>query len=213
MNVRTARSASAMALAITAALTISACVSSQATAPEDGSLVAEAPTPTEPTPTTGPTQTAAANPVFEQPETCAELLPTTRVREFERRSLELLGGPGGAYGTDYLADDTPEEQLGGISCFYGSEAIETDSIVISVAPLAPSTRPDVMDELLGMGLNETQDGTVIRYQKTGDEQVAPSEFHAVRGTSWISVVTFPGGESAHTEAREIADEVAKAVYR
>ncbi|MDI2097439.1 hypothetical protein [Ruicaihuangia caeni] len=150
---------------------------------------------------------------FVLPERCDEILSPTRAADFDTRHLDLLGGPGGQYGTSYFAEPTGEERAGGISCVFGSETMQTPLIVLSVAPLSPSTRPGVMNDLLAQGLNEEQREETIRYEKTGDSQIVPSELHILRGTSWISVITSPGGDQAHAEAQQLAAEVASQVYR
>lgn len=205
----TARRALTAPILLAAALALTACATPSGGAPATGSTPEPTSAPVVPSPTPATERKAT----FAQPDECAEILPTATVTTFERRSLELLGGPGGAYGTDYFADPTPEERQGGISCVYGSEVMQTELIVISVAPLSPAVRPEIMADLLEAGLNETQVDDAIVYEKTGDIQTAPSELHVLRGTSWISVITAPGGGDAHAEARELAAEVAGEVYR
>lgn len=195
-----------------AALTLTACADSDATETPTTPSAQAPETPSTPAPTEEPNETSAPTARFRLPDDCTVVLPAARIADFERRSLELIGGPG-ADDPVYFADKTPEERRGGISCVFGSEVIDTEMIVISVAPLSPSTRPQVMDQLIDDGLNETQVDDAIRYEKAGDDQTVASELHLIRGSSWISVITSPGGAAAHAEANELVDEVSARVIR
>lgn len=166
------------------------------------------------TPSVEPSETSAAptTAVFTVPEDCgAGILPASRLATFDELGLVLLGGPGGKYGTDYSADPTPEEQLGGISCIWGFDASDISSVTVSVAPLSADTRVQALDEFATQGLVEQlTDDTAIYAQVGGDDD--PSITNVLRDDSWISVLTTVGGEDYAADARVIADEVAATVY-
>jgi hypothetical protein len=176
-------------------------------------------TPTvEPTrsPTTAPSPSPSVTPptatlTFVLPEDCESALPSSRLAAFENAGLTLLGGPGAKYGEHYLADPTPEENAGGITCIWGDNATDVSSITVSVAPLGAS-RPAVVQNLLDQGLNEAIDGDLTLYAQQGDEQVAPAVLNVLRTDSWISVIQTIGGTEAFDEAITVAEEVAAVVY-
>jgi hypothetical protein len=170
--------------------------------------------PSASAPSTEPTANAATPSalVFTQPGDCAAgILPSTRLESLDDLGLTLLGGPGGKYGTEYSADPTPEEQLGGISCIWGFDESDISSITISVAPLSDDTRLQTLDEFATQGLVEqlTED-TAIYSQVGGDDE--PSITNVLRDDSWISVLSTVGGEENAAESLVIADEVAAQVY-
>jgi hypothetical protein len=198
----------AVAVAVLAILVISGC----AAEPE--------PTPVQPTETAEPsaTPTAVAEPTaepleFTQPRACLEMLPPSRLDAFADDQLDLLGGPGGVYGTSYFSDATPEEAEGGISCIWGSESMQTRQIVISVAPVSPANRLRITDEFAAQGLNEERLEDTMVYGRQGDLEIAPSVLNVLRDDSWISVLTSPGGQASYEEAQAVAAEVAGNVYR
>jgi hypothetical protein len=170
--------------------------------------------PVEPpatSPTAEPTPSAAA-PAFTQPDDCATgILPASRLATFDDLGLVLLGGPGGKYGTDYSADPTPEEQLGGISCIWGFDASDISSITVSVAPLTADTRLQALDQFATQGLDEELTDDTAVYAQTGSDD-EPSITNVLRDDSWISVLTTVGGNDYAADALVIAEEVAATVY-
>lgn len=167
----------------------------------------------EPTPTTTPAgEEAPVSYRFVAPTACDELLPASRLDAFASDGLELLGGPGGVYGTSYFAEPTPEERAGGLTCVWGDEDRVQTTLTISVAPLDAATRAHVVEDLLAQGLNEAQIGTAISYGEVGDEVSAPSVLNVIRTDSWISVIGAVGGEDNFMRATQLAEEVASEVY-
>jgi hypothetical protein len=124
----------------------------------------------------------------------------------------LLGGPDGKYGTDYLADATPEEQAGGISCIWGFADSEISSLTVSVAPLSASTRPDIVASFNEQGLNEATIDDAVTFAVQGDKNLNPAVYNVLRGDSWISVIATIGGTDSYNEAVEVAAEVHAIVY-
>ena len=158
----------------------------------------------EPTPSATPSPDAA---VFRMPTLCAELLPAARVTRLEALGMELLAGPEGKYGDAYLADPTPEQLVGGITCIWGEEEVPENSVIISVAPLVAATRDTVIEDLVEQGLNERVAGAVLIYERIGDSVAAPAVVNAVHEDCWVSVIEGVGGEDFYEDAVAIADEV------
>jgi hypothetical protein len=170
-------------------------------------------TPDASTPTATPTPTPTAAALdFTEPEDCTTLLPQSRLDLFASRGLVLLGGPGGKYGTDYLADATPEEQAGGISCIWSFADSEISSLTISVAPLSASTRPAIVASFNEQGLNEATVDDAVTFAVQGDKNLNPAVYNVLRGESWISVIATIGGTDSYNEAVEVAAEVHDLVY-
>jgi hypothetical protein len=188
-----------------------------------GMILLAACTPTTPvatsSPSPDPTESATPEPTtdpdprtFAPPADCVSLLPSTRLSAFETAGLQLLGGPGGLYGEDYLSEPTPEERAGGITCIWGDEAAPESMITVSVAPVTLANRGTIVNDLLAQGLNETATDEALTYGELGDEVSAPAILNVVRQDSWISVITAHGGDGSFAAAQAIADEVAAAVY-
>jgi len=176
-----------------------------------GAPVAAPPTGTPSAPPSASSETPVAL-RFTQPEECASgILPASRLTTLDDLGLVLLGGPGGKYGSEYSADPTPEEQLGGISCIWGFDASDISSITISVAPLSADTRMQALDDFATQGLVEELTETTAVYSQVGSD-AEPTITNVLRDDSWISVLTTVGGEENAAESRVIADEVAATVY-
>jgi len=165
--------------------------------------------------TAAPEPSATSTPVrrtFTMPTDCTTILPQSRVDTFTADGMVLLGGPGGKYGSDYLADATPEESAGGISCIWGLADSEVSSFTISVAPLSGATRPAVVASFTEQGLNEAIVGDAVAYGVQGDRTLDPAIMNVLRGDSWISVIATVGGSDTYAQAVEIAQEVGDRVY-
>lgn len=201
MALRAAHTAAAATL-LAATVLLTACAGSPAETETPPSN--EQPTPTEQAPE--PTETTPAA-VFRMPETCADAVPAARIATFEALGMQLLAGPDGLYGDDYLADKTPEQLAGGITCIWGQEDRLDNSVMISVAPVSAATRAPIVDGLVAQALNIVEDGDLVVYARIGDPVAAPAIVNLLRPTSWISVMPGLGGEEQYELAVEIADEV------
>ena len=181
-----------------------------------GCASAPAPVVVPPASTAATAPTLAAPPPVEagfvQPRDCAAMLSAHRLDEFARDGRELLGGPGGRYGGDYLIDETPEELAGGITCIWGDESAPATTITISVAPLGSQTRPTVVADLRAQGLNEQALDDIVRFGQLGDTVSSPAILNVLREDCWISIINARGGETEFDVVVTIADEVASAVY-
>ena len=129
------------------------------------------------------------------------------------QNLELLGGPGSVYGDEYFFDPTPEQLAGGISCVFAQDGVDLSSLLISVAPVSPSNRARIIDDLTAQSLNEaTTESGALTYGQQGDESLAPAIYNVVTQESWISVISSPGGPAFYEEAVVLAGEVEAQVY-
>lgn len=164
-----------------------------------------------------PTGTATPEPtepdaVFTLPDACADLLPAARLADFADRGLVLVGGPDGLYGDDYLADETPEQQAGGITCIWGDETDAASFVTVSAAPVSVATRSSIVDSLVAQGLNEALTADGVTYGQLGDTTSAPAIINYVRSDSWISVIQALGGQDRFDEAAKLVDEATEMVY-
>lgn len=178
------------------------------------------PSPADPTDSAGTGSGASPTPAattptpraFRLPELCADMVSAETAEAFASAGLELLGGPDGTYGTEYFADPTLEEQAGGITCVWGDESDNASTVVISVAPVSPSTRSGIVADLVAQGLNEAQVDGALTYAQVGDDVSSPGILNVVRDDSWISVIEALGGEARFQRATELVDDVTAQVY-
>ena len=162
-----------------------------------------------------PSETAApVVEVFTLPTACADILPASRLEQFEAAGDVLLGGPGGVYGTEYLLEPSPEEDAGGITCIWGPPDTEVSSVTVSVAPLTNDNRAAIVNDLsVTQGLNETAGEGITYYWKLGDREDHPAILNALAADSWISIIETVGGLDSYAQAEKIAAEVHELVYR
>lgn len=137
---------------------------------------------------------------FSQPEDCTSLLPAAALSELEAAGLELIRGPGSASAEPiYSEGQTPEELVGGLSCFFGVPGDDESGlqILLSVAAVTADVRPAVIQGLLDQELNigQTNDGG-LTYWKWGDE-VGAAEHNTLHQDSWYSAILQPGGRPAY----------------
>lgn len=185
-------------------LVLTACAPQPSTGEPSASPTASAPTPSA---------TAEPVPVFEMPTLCSQVVLLARTAAWSDDDIVLLGGPDGKYGDDYLAEPTPEQQLGGITCIWGPNESENSSVTVSVAPLSAATRDEVVDDLaITQGLNEENFDDATIYWQQGDTELEPAILNVLRVDSWISVIMTIGGPDSYAEAEDIADEVYALVY-
>ncbi len=171
-------------------------------------------------PSTGPSAEPSASETapavvedFGLPAACLDILPASRLSQFESAGLVLLGGPDGLYGDDYLLDPSPEQRVGGITCIWGPPDTELSTVTISVAPLSASDRPAIVDDLaVSQGLNESVGEDAAYYWQLGDSDRQPAILNVLAADSWISVIQTIGGDATYAEAEDLAAEVHDLVY-
>lgn len=195
----------ALLLAVLLATGLTGCASD-----DGGPTPADSPTAPSPAQTAEPTPDAV-EPEFRMPTDCGDTLPSSRISELEALGMELLAGPDGKYGDSFLADPTPEQLAGGITCIWGEEEVPENSVTISIAPVTPATRDAIVTGLVDQALNIIEQGDLRIYARVGDSVAAPAIINLVRPTSWISVITGLGGDEQYDWAVEIADDVSARV--
>ncbi len=156
---------------------------------------------------------AAVADVFGLPDACLDILPASRLAQFDADGLVLLGGPDGLYGDDYLLDPSPEQRAGGITCIWGPPDTELSTVAISVAPLTASNRAAIVEDLaVSQGLNESVGEDATYYWQLGDSDHQPAILNVLAADSWISVIETIGGDATYAQAEELAAEVHALVY-
>ena len=167
-------------------------------------------------PSAGPSasETAAAVvEVFALPTACVDILPSSRLEQFEAEGIVLLGGPDGLYGDDYLLDPSPEQEAGGVTCIWGPPDTELSTVTVSVAPLTASNRAAIVEDLaVSQGLNETTGDDATYYWLLGDRDHQPAILNVLTADSWISIIQTIGGTDNYGAAERIAAEVHEQVY-
>lgn len=144
------------------------------------------------------------NLMFQLPDSCTDILPSADLESLTSGELDLLRGPGsGSIDTVYPEGPSPQEERGGISCLFGN-AEETSIYTISIAPLTQTSRAEVIDGLLALGLNpgQTADG-VLTYWILGDDATVPAQYNALYDDAWYEVLIFPGGRLPYEKAEAL----------
>jgi hypothetical protein len=138
--------------------------------------------------------------VFTEPSDCTEILPQSSLDILAEDGIALVQGPGsGSPDPIFVEGQTPEELVGGISCLFSTPDDEESGvyILLSVAPLSPSIRPGVINDLVDQGLNTdpTADGG-LTYWRWGDDVIVTALHNALYEDSWYSALIQPGGRAA-----------------
>jgi hypothetical protein len=141
--------------------------------------------------------------VFTQPLSCTEILPAAAISSLAADGIELTQGPGSPSTEPiFVEGQTPEELVGGISCLFSIPNDEESGvyILLSVAPVDPSLRPGIINDLLGQNLNvgQTPDGA-LTYWIWGDEIIVPALHNSLYEDSWYSALIQPGGRAAYDQ--------------
>lgn len=139
---------------------------------------------------------------FRTPADCTDILPASALQDLASEGIELVRGPGSPSSESvYVEGQTPEELLGGLSCFFSApdEDAGGAQILLSIAGVSSDSRPGVINGLVGQGLNtvQTNDGA-LTYWKWGDE-VGAAEHNALYDDSWYSAIVQPGGRAAYDQ--------------
>ena len=142
--------------------------------------------------------------VFSPPTSCVNLLPEVFVAELAADGIELVRGPGSPSTEPIYTDgQTPEELAGGLSCLFGLPNDEESglSILLSAAPIDPTIRPKVIENLVTQKLNvgQTSDGTGLTYWIWGDSETVSALHNELFQDAWYSALLQPGGRPAYDQ--------------
>jgi hypothetical protein len=166
-------------------------------------------------------ENATEDPVVDQPvekefflpATCLDIATAEAVEKLTTDPNQLLRGPGADTDEPVYAEPTPQENLGGITCFFG-DSEETRTYTVSIAPVTPDNRAQVIEGLLEQKLNvdQTPAGALI-YAIDGDDTSTPATYNTLWPDAWYEVLVSPGGRISAEEAARIARAMRDHTYR
>lgn len=150
---------------------------------------------------------------FFLPATCIDILTPEVYLQLTEEPVLLLRGPGSGSPDPVYPDGSPQEELGGLSCFFG-DADETMSYTLSIAPVTPDNRAGVIDGLLEQKFNvdQTASGALI-YSIQGDEFSTPATYNTLHQEAWYEVLVSPGGALSYEQAEKLARAMREHTYR
>jgi len=150
---------------------------------------------------------------FYLPTTCVDILPPEVYEQLTEEPVQLLRGPGSGSPDPVYADGSPQEQLGGISCFFG-DIDETMTYTLSVAPVVQENRAGIIDEFRKQQFNvdQTPSGALI-YFIQGDEASTPATYNTLHQDAWYEVLVSPGGRLSFEQAEKLARAMRDHTYR
>ena len=150
---------------------------------------------------------------FYLPNTCLDLLPVDVYRELTREPVLLLRGPGSDSPDPVYPDGSPQEELGGISCYFG-DIEETMTYTLSIAPVTPDNRAGVIDGLLEQKylVSQTATGALI-YSILGDEISTPATYNTLYQDAWYEVLVIPGGRLSFEQAEALGEAMREHTFR
>ena len=150
---------------------------------------------------------------FFLPTNCLDILPPDVFQELTREPIVLLRGPGSGSPDPVYPDGSPQEELGGLSCFFGDPE-ETMTYTLSIAPVTQENRATVIDGLLEQKFNvdQTPEGVLI-YSILGDEISTPATYNTLDKDAWFEVLVVPGGRIPFEEGQRLAQSMRLHTYR
>jgi hypothetical protein len=150
---------------------------------------------------------------FFLPATCIDILTPEVYLQLTEEPVLLLRGPGSGSPDPVYPDGSPQEELGGLSCFFG-DADETMSYTLSIAPVTPDNRAGVIEGLLEQKFNvdQTASGALI-YSIQGDEFSTPATYNTLHQEAWYEVLVSPGGALSYEQAEKLARAMREHTYR
>lgn len=150
---------------------------------------------------------------FSLPTSCLDILPPAVYSELTTEPVTLLRGPGSGSPDPVYPDGSPQEELGGISCYFG-DPDETMTYTLSIAPVTQENRAAVIDGLLEQKFNvdQTPEGVLI-YSILGDEISTPATYNTLHKDSWYEVLVTPGGRLSFEQAEALASSMRDHTYR
>jgi hypothetical protein len=127
--------------------------------------------------------------------------------------IQLLRGPGSGTDEPVYPDGSPQEELGGISCFFG-DVEETMTYTLSIAPVTQENRAGVIDGLLEQKYRVDQTATgVLVYSIVGDEFSTPATYNTLHPDAWYEVLVSPGGFLSFEQAEQLGEAMRDHTYR
>jgi len=150
---------------------------------------------------------------FFLPTTCVDILTPGVYLELTEEPVLLLRGPGSGSPDPVYPDGSPQEELGGISCYFG-DIDETMTYTLSIAAVTPDNRAGVIDGLLEQKFNvdQTPSGALI-YSIQGDEFSTPATYNTLHQNAWYEVLVSPGGALSYEQAEKLARAMREHTYR
>ena len=150
---------------------------------------------------------------FFLPTTCVDILTPEVYLELTQEPVLLLRGPGSGSADPVYPDGSPQEELGGVSCYFG-DIEETMTYTLSIAPVTPDNRAGVIDGLLEQKFNvdQTPSGALI-YSIQGDEFSTPATYNTLHQDAWYEVLVSPGGALSYEQAEKLARAMREHTYR
>lgn len=151
--------------------------------------------------------------VFFLPDTCRDLMSAEAYEKLTTAPNQLLRGPGADTDEPVYPDGSPQEELGGISCFFG-DMDETRTYTLSIAPVTPDNRALVIEGLLEQKLNvdQTPSGALV-YSIQGDDTSTPATYNTLFPEAWYEVLVSPGGRISAEEAAALAKAMRDHTFR
>ncbi len=187
---------------LVSALMVSGCAEVLEEEPEEVPEVQEEPPP--------PPEAPKA---FFLPTTCVDILSPEVYLELTEEPVVLLRGPGSGSPEPVYPDGSPQEELGGISCYFG-DVDETMTYTLSIAPVEQENREGIIAGLLEQKFNvdQTPTGALI-YFIQGDEFSTPATYNTLHQDAWYEVLVSPGGRLSYEQAEKLTRAMREHTYR
>jgi hypothetical protein len=150
---------------------------------------------------------------FYLPNTCVDIVAFDVYQELTTEPVLLLRGPGSGSPDPVYPDGSPQEELGGISCYFG-DIDETMTYTLSIAPVTRENRAGVIDGLLEQKFNvdQTASGALI-YSILGDEISTPATYNTLFPDAWYEVLVSPGGRLSFEQAEALGQAMRNHTFR
>jgi len=150
---------------------------------------------------------------FFLPTNCQDILSFDVYERLTAEPIQLLRGPGSGTDEPVYPDGSPQEELGGISCFFG-DVEETMTYTLSIAPVTQENRASVIDGLLEQRYRVDQTaGGVLVYSIVGDEFSTPATYNTLHPDAWYEVLVSPGGFLSFEQAEQLGEAMRDHTYR
>ena len=150
---------------------------------------------------------------FFLPTNCQDILSFEVYEGLTAEPIQLLRGPGSGTDEPVYPDGSPQEELGGISCFFG-DVEETMTYTLSIAPVTQENRAGVIDGLLEQKYRVDQTATgVLVYSIVGDEFSTPATYNTLHPDAWYEVLVSPGGFLSFEQAEQLGEAMRDHTYR